>query len=292
MLKIGGVGHFIAPRCSLSAWTSDMHLIRPIHQCHGMKLQLWKYVLCNAHFCRCACAMCSVRWYTEYVLVLMLPQGIHTYWPTWPCGEDYPPHGVVHVSHKVYSGTIIHLIRVPISSDMLWTKTRISVPWTIANLMLTAICLPLTRRWIMDNRNDWTRRIESKQTGLKKKKKALNDAISSGPCSAGGTSGDTNKETRDWWEWQVSRRLQESVPSAPSVRHETLQIKPEDHAKKLWQGGWQWLVWEAKTPLLSRGLATMGQTKLISGVVLFGFFDVSYGERNWPVAELKGFFWG
>jgi len=35
-----------------------------------------------------------------------------------------------------------------------------------------------------------------------------------------------------------------------------------------------------ETPLFSRGLTTMGQTKLISGVVLFGFFDVSYGERN------------
>ena len=59
--------------------------------------------------------------------------------------------------------------------------------------------------------------------------------------------------------------------------------------QKIWQGGWQWLVW-GKDTAFSRGLATMDQTKLISGVLLLGFFDVSYGERNWPVAGLKGFF--
>lgn len=87
-------------------------------------------------------------------------------------------------------------------------------------------------------------------------------------------------EEREYGESDKSAAgFKENIPSAPSVRHETLQIKLEDHAKNL--ARWLAVIGvRGKDTAFSHGLATMGQTKLISGVLLLGFFDVSYGERN------------
>lgn len=83
--------HFFLFR-AYSAWTSDdkMHLTCPTHQYRGMKLHSVLECVCYTEYC------CSRKAY------------IHIDWPTWLCGErlTYPPHGVVHVSNKVYSGVI------------------------------------------------------------------------------------------------------------------------------------------------------------------------------------------